>query len=305
MLNLIHPRFLTIIFSITLVSSLGYLFYNKMKMTKHTIYKYQTVTSTEVQKIVKAVGVVKSENEVEVRAPIGGRIDKILVEEGQKVKKDQILFYLSSNERAALLDAARARGEKEFQAWSKIYHSTYVIAPINGTIIQRRFEPGQTFSADNPILVMSDRLTIKAKVDETDVGKIKVGNLAEITLDAYPNNKIIGRVDKIGFNAIVENGVTLYVVDILPETQPEFMRSGMTANVDIIFEKNKKIIMIPLSYLSDEEGQYSVYVETVNGQIEKRIVQVGTIQDSKIEIIKGINAGDVIVSQTHETHQVN
>lgn len=260
-------------------------------------YEKETLQPADFQVQILATGTVRSENEVEIKAPISGRIDKILVEEGQKVKANQILLYISSSERAALLDAARSRGEAEYQEWTKIYNSTPVIAPIAGTIIQRKFEPGQSFNQENAILVMSDRLTIKAKVDETDIGNVVVGQSAEIILDAYPQEKIKARVDQIAFNALTENGVTTYQVDVLPLNAPAFMRSGMTANVKIEMQNKKNVLSVPLAAIQNRGEQQVVTIEDLQnrGTTIEKVVKVGLSHGHRVEIIEGLQAGDVLM----------
>lgn len=245
---------------------------------------------------VTATGTVRSENEVEVKAPIAGRVEKILVEEGQKVSRNQILFYISSAERAALLDAARARSPEEYEEWTHIYNMTPVIAPISGTVIQRKFEPGQSFNPDNPILLISDHLTVKTKVDETDIGQVVIGQNAEITLDAFPNEVVIAKVDQIAFNAVTENGVTTYVVDVLPTKAPVFLRSGMTANVKIKGEKKKNTISLPLAAIQNKGEQLYVITENKQTQdLEEVEVKIGPSHDRQVEIQSGLKDGDIVM----------
>src|SRR6185436_13241208 len=101
---------------------------------------------------------------------------------GDWVKKGQILAWLSSSERAALLDAARARGPEEVKKWEELYKPTPMLAPIAGTLIARNFEPGQGVNASDGVLVLSDRLIVRANVDETDIAQLRVGQAARLTL---------------------------------------------------------------------------------------------------------------------------
>src|SRR3954462_14818386 len=88
-----------------------------------------------IEDTVEATGVVQPLNRVEIKPPIAGRIEKLLVEEGTRVKAGQILGWMSSTDRAAILDAARAKGEDELKHWEDAYKPTPVIAPLSGTII--------------------------------------------------------------------------------------------------------------------------------------------------------------------------
>src|SRR5262249_54993338 len=146
-------------------------------------------------------------------------------------KKGQVMAWMSSTERAALLDAASARGEDELKQWEELYRPTPILAPIPGTVIARNVESGQTFTVSDAVLTMSDRLTVKAQVDETDIAQIALKQRASIVLDAYPQEKLDAIVDQIAYDAKTVNSVTTYVVDVLPRNTPKFMRSSMTANV--------------------------------------------------------------------------
>ncbi|RLI00640.1 efflux RND transporter periplasmic adaptor subunit, partial [Candidatus Bathyarchaeota archaeon] len=150
---------------------------------------------------VSTTGIVEPQNRVEIKPPIAGRIEEILGKEGDKVKKGDVLCLMSSTERAALLDAAHLKGEKELKYWEEVYKSTPLIAPIDGQVIVRAVEPGQTVTVNDTILVLSDRLIVKAQVDETDIGKVKLGQRAVITLDAYPDIKVEARVNHISYES--------------------------------------------------------------------------------------------------------
>jgi macrolide-specific efflux system membrane fusion protein len=243
-----------------------------------------------------STGIIQPENKVEIKPPIAGRVEKVLVTEGVKVKKGQILAWMSSTERAALLDAATSRGDKELKEWESMYRPTPILAPINGMIIQKNVESGQTFTTQDAILVMSDRLTVKAQVDETDIAQIKLKLKAKISLDAYPNQSIEAMVDQIAFDAKTVNNVTTYIVDVLPLSTPAFMRSGMTANV--VFEVTSKsdILTVPAEAIKYEDGKK--FLSVVNPD-DKKVpvlteVEVGISDGKKIEIISGVKETDSI-----------
>ncbi|MFH1848394.1 MAG: biotin/lipoyl-binding protein, partial [Candidatus Omnitrophota bacterium] len=122
----------------------------------------------DVAVTVATTGVIEPQNRLEIKPSIGGRIDSILVREGDRVKEGDILAWMSSTERAALVDAARAQGEEALRYWEEAYKKTPVIAPINGEVIVRSVEPGQTVTASDTVLVLSDRLVVSAQFDETD-----------------------------------------------------------------------------------------------------------------------------------------
>ena len=94
--------------------------------------------------------------------------------------------------------------------------------------------------------MLSDRLIVKANVDETDIGKVEVGQLAIINLDAYSQTRVEAIVDHIAYESKTVSNVTIYEVDILPAKVPPLFRSGMSANVDIIDNRKENVLLIPL-----------------------------------------------------------
>lgn len=280
------------------LAAAGYkIFINKSDTNEMTFVEY-TVELGDLEIQILSTGVVQPENKVEIKPPIAGRVEKVLVREGAKVKKGQILAWMSSTERAAMLDAASAKGPQELKEWEEMYRATPILAAINGTIIQKNIESGQTFTTADAILVMSDRLTVKAQVDETDIAKIKVKQNALITLDAYPEKKIQAQVDLIAYDATTVNNVTTYIVDVLPKEPPEYMRSGMTANVVFVVDSKRDVLVVPTEAIKSDGKKNMVSMKGADSkQRLEREVQLGISDGKKTEIVAGLQAGEKILVQ--------
>ena len=260
-------------------------------------YKEFKVVRSNMVLTILSTGFVQPENRLEIKPPIAGRVEQVLVDEGYKVKRGTILAWMSSTERAALIDAARARGKEELKKWEGLYRPTPIIAPIDGTIIQRNVESGQVFSSNDYILVMSDRLAVKANVDETDIAQIKMGQSAQIRLDAYPDKAVTGKVVQIAHEATTVSNVTTYVVDILPIKTPDFMRSGMTANVVFYVEEKENIITIPAEAIKVLNNDYYVLIKPkkTKAKPEKRKIKLGLNDGASSELIEGLSEGEIIL----------
>ncbi|HPI41481.1 MAG TPA: efflux RND transporter periplasmic adaptor subunit [Pseudobdellovibrionaceae bacterium] len=255
------------------------------------------VEPRDIEVSILATGTVQPENRLEIKAPISGRIDEVLVKEGQKVAKGQVLARMSSIDRAALIDAARSQGSDEIKKWQDIYRATPIIAPLSGMIIRRNIEPGQTIANTEAILVMSNHLTVNAQVDETDLAKIKLKQKAEIFLDAYPENKIPAQVDQIAFEAKTVNNVTTYTVIVLPETVPEMMRSGMTANISFILDKKESVLSIPNEVLQTKEGVVQVLLKNTTKTPQEVVIEVGVSNGKYTEVLSGLKKGDIVLRE--------
>lgn len=264
--------------------------------------KEYIISHGNIEITILSTGIVQPENRVEVKPPVPGRVEDVLVKEGQQVHKGQRLAWMSSTERAALLDAAASKGPEERKSWEEMYQPTAIFAPIDGLIIQRNVESGQTLTAADAVVVMSDRLTVKAQVDETDIGAIALKQKAQIVLDAYPNLTISAVVDKIAYDSKTVNNVTTYIVDVLPDEKKDsaknFIRSGMTANVTFFVNSKENILLAPTEAVKVKQGKAFVQRKEVasTGKIAEAEVVLGLSDGKKTEIVSGLNEGDIILT---------
>jgi membrane fusion protein, macrolide-specific efflux system len=249
-----------------------------------------------IQTFISTTGTVLPQNRLEVKPTVNGRIESILVQEGEKVTKGQTLAWMSSTERAALLDAAQGQSEAILKYWEDVYKPIPVLSPIDGEVIVARTQPGQTITTVDDVVVLSDHLIIRAQVDETDIGKIKLKQSAVITLDAYPDTKIKAAVEHIYYESTTVNNVTIYSVDLLPEDVPPFFRSGMNATIDFKAEGRENVLIIPVEAAHKDKNQSYVLlkVEDMKEPVKRRVT-LGITDDKNFEVISGIDINDKIV----------
>ena len=263
------------------------------------IIKEITPTVGTIETFISTTGTIYPKNRLEVKPPVGGRIESILVKEGEKVKAGQALAWMSSTERAALLDAAEGRGEEVKKYWKEVYKPIALLSPIDGEVIVATTQPGQTVTTTDAVIVLSDHLIARAQVDETDIGKIKLKQGAFITLDAYPGDKIKASVEHIYYESSTINNVTIYNVDLLPEDVPSFFRSGMNATIDFKAESKEKAILLPVDAVrKDKEESYVLLKQDGSNNPAKRVVKLGITDDKNYEILSGITASDTIIVTT-------
>ena len=249
-----------------------------------------------IQTFISTTGTVLPKNRLEIRPPVAGRIESILVKEGENVKEGQVLARMSSTERAALLDAAEGQGEKTLKYWEEVYKAIQLLSPIDGEVIVATTQPGQTVTTSDAVVVLSDHLIIRAQVDETDIGKIKLDQGAFITLDAYPNTKINAVVEHIYYESETVNNVTIYKVDLIPEKAPEFFRSGMNATIDFKAEGRANALLLPVDAVRKEKDEdYVLLKEAGSINPVKRSVKIGITDDKNYEIISGVTLDDTVL----------
>lgn len=247
-----------------------------------------------IRNVISTTGLVLPKNRLEIKPPVPGRLESILVKEGQDVKAGSIVAWMSSTERAALLDAARSKGEKELEYWQEAYKPIALLAPINGEVIVATMQPGQTVTTSDAVIVLSDQLIVRAQVDETDIGKVKASQKTIISLDAYPDNKIKAEVEHIYYESKTVNNVTIYEVDLTPDEVPPFFRSGMNTNIDFIESSRDNVLIMPLEAVYKDKDETFVLVARAQGH-SRRPVKLGLSDDKNVEVVLGLELKDKII----------
>jgi len=268
---------------------------------------------------VLSTGTIQPYTRVEVRSPVNGRIDKIEADEGDIVKNGDILAWISSEDRIALLDAARSALEsaqkskdeasiKEARTAYEIADRAYKPVPltnsISGEVINRSGEPGQNVTTQTVLFVISDRLVASVQVDEADIGKINLGQEAKIVLDAFPDEPVQAKVTKISREAIVVSDVVVYEVMVEPLKVPARWASGMTANVEFFVVRKPNVLVLPSSAIKERNDRKFALVLT-SDQAEPRKVETGATDGKMIEVISGLQEGDqvMLTSDQNQTGQ--
>ncbi|HAF94648.1 MAG TPA: RND transporter [Elusimicrobia bacterium] len=251
---------------------------------------------TDLSEVVDTTGVIAPENRVEIEPSASGRIEEILVDEGETIKAGEVLALMSSSDRVAILDAARAAGDDQYNQWKETYKPIKIISPISGTLILKNIVEGQTVNSGTVLFAISDKLLVAASLDESDVGRVKPGQRAVIVLDSYPDKKVRGTVFKILDEGTIKSNVVTYTVKIRPEKVPAFFRSQMTANIKITISERKNILLLPgIAVTTNPQGETAVIREFKDGVPVYAAVETGRNEGDKIEIVSGLKAGETVL----------
>ena len=173
-------------------------------------------------------------------------------------------------------------------------------APIPGIISAVSTQAGETVAAglNSPVFVIIidlRKLQVDAFVDETDIGKIRVGEKATFTVDSYPDRDFDATVQAIYPKAVIMDNVVYYdVVLHIDEPLTGQLRPEMTTNVAISLDARKAVLAVPLRAVSREQGKSGVYVLR-NGQAVRQTVKVGWKDPEWIEIVSGLNESDKVL----------
>ncbi|MBI5209166.1 MAG: HlyD family efflux transporter periplasmic adaptor subunit [Elusimicrobia bacterium] len=273
--------------------------FQRKKLNGRDQLRTVAVESGPIVEAVEATGAVEPLNRVEVRSPIAGRIDQLLVEEGDKVAAGQIVGWMSSTDRVAVLDAAQAKGKDEFARWQDAYKPTPIVAPIAGDVILRNVVVGEQVGSSAIIYAVSDRLIVSASVDEADIGRVKNGMPADITLDSFPDKTVGGKVFRVLFEGKNVSNVITYMVKISPDRVPANFRSQMTANIKLILRRKAGAVLLATSAIKENrDGEKTVLVPGPDGKPSRQAVKVGIESGEMTEILAGLKPGDQVFLQS-------
>jgi RND family efflux transporter MFP subunit len=172
-----------------------------------------------------------------------------------------------------------------------------LVAPFSGTVQGLTAQAGQVVSPGMPMLSLINNggLKIQAYVSQTDVAKIKTGDTANVTIDAFGTGTIFpATVTTIDAAQTQVNGSAAYLVTLHFVNPDGRLKDGMTGNVDIIAAEHDNVLEVPSNLVINDDNSYFVLVQ--NGStIQKQPVQIGLVGDNGMtEIMSGLNVGDHI-----------
>jgi multidrug efflux pump subunit AcrA (membrane-fusion protein) len=183
----------------------------------------------------------------------------------------------------------------QLEATRRNVENTRLIAPVDGVITKLNFHVGEIVSRGAPVAVVSNLTTLEAEVnlDETDVSRIQVGMPVVVSVDAFPGQKLNGQVTEIALSANVQSGVVLYPVTVRVDASTLPLLSGMTVNVAFPIEQRTDTLIVPYRAVETEGGQAYLTRVTASGS-ERVAVTLGLITDTQVEILSGVEEGDVV-----------
>lgn len=212
-----------------------------------------------------------------------------------RLQLDSILKGTSQEEieaARASLKQARIKADLDELAWK----STRIVSPIAGKVLMVMVREGDIINPQTPIAVVADtrQMLLKAEVDEIDIGKIKIGQPAEIRLDVLPERVMIGQVTAIDFLPKAGKEITVYEVTIAVDNEEGLILAGMNADGEIVVEEVNNVLTVPRSAIRRlPEGSFVEVVE--GGKQILRKIEVGLSDEIKTEVKKGLTAGEEVV----------
>src|SRR5438876_8424878 len=186
---------------------------------------------------------------------------------------------------------------------------TYMTSPIDGIAVSRHLEMGDAVSS---ILMLGSFATlvmtlgdtsvvyVKGKVDESDIGKVYLGQPARIKVESFKEKTFNGKVTKISPMGVEKDNVTTFEVRVSIQNPGGELKAEMTANAEIILEEHKNVLQIPEgAILYDKDKKASVEIPDPKGKEGKNkvAVNIGISNGAKTEVLSGLKEGDQVVLQ--------
>jgi HlyD family secretion protein len=193
------------------------------------------------------------------------------------------------------LDVARANLEVAKLNLAK----ATIVAPFDAVIADITIAEGKevsTMTYANPAISLVDpsRIEMNGVIDEVDIAQVKLGQEADIVLDALPDKKLKGKVTFISQIGTVEAGVVGYDTTVTLENPDEELRDGMSATAEIILERRDDVLLIPNRAIRGSTENPVVVVAT-DGQVEERQVTLGLSDGISTEVLSGLKEGERVV----------
>ena len=182
---------------------------------------------------------------------------------------------------------------------------TKIYAPIDGVVSSRNVEPGQIVSSGvtnigggTTLLTVADleRIYVLAAVDESDIGSIRTGQGAAVTVDAYPERSFSGMVERVATRGVSDSNVVTFEVKIeVRDERRALLKPEMTASVDIVIAESDDALVVPIEALTRRRGRYVVRVDAADAETIERKVDIGVRNDTTVEVRSGLKEGERVM----------
>jgi RND family efflux transporter MFP subunit len=288
-----------------------------------------TVATGSIARAVTVSGNIEPIRVVTVNAQLGGALRTLSIEEGSRVQTGQILAQVDDREISAQLGSAEAglevaRGtyerseqlrdrqvitaaeyERDRAAYAaaeaqvdqlraRLGYAT-VRAPIDGIVLEKNVEAGDVVGLQNALFTIADvsTLVVRVRVSELDVVSIREGDEVALVLDALPGELLTGRVRRV-FPAADPQTRLLPVEVALTGSEARRARPGFLARATFALGSKEGVLLVPASAIVQSTSGSAVFV-VEDDHARRRIVRTGVISEGRVEVISGLQVGDVVV----------
>jgi RND family efflux transporter MFP subunit len=243
-----------------------------------------------------------AESDLEIQK-VGYR-DEDIIAEGYSVPKSEkarmeLIKKINTKIERAELEASRSKIHQTMQSIEStkiLIQETYIRSPINGVVASKNMEAGEMIKEDSVIatLMNIDRVFIAMNVNEKEIKKIKSGQTVIFTVDAIGNENFKGSIDRI--TPVLDQKTRTIEIKAVMDNPGKRLLPGMFARAHIQCGTLENKIAVPLSSLIKREEDAGLLYIVKKGITFKQKVKLGAVFKNSIEIVEGIQPGDVIIA---------
>jgi RND family efflux transporter MFP subunit len=291
------------------------------------------VETTPAVESLRAVGVLAPADEVRLAFKTGGLVDAINVEQGQAVRKGQVLAALADDEvasavaqaravadqaardldrgRALLADEVTTREQVEdlttasavarAQLHAALFNARHarIEAPADGVVLRRLAEPDEQVAPGQPVLVVGNThggWIVRAALPDRAVVQLETGQAADVTFDAFPGRRFAATVIEIAAAADPQTGT--YEMKLAVDPAGARFMQGLTAKVVIADPDADAVAVVPVTSLLEADGRVAAVFVVAEGGIARRVsVETGRLFGERVEVLKGLSPGDRVITE--------
>ncbi|OQY37711.1 MAG: hypothetical protein B6229_07880 [Spirochaetaceae bacterium 4572_7] len=247
-----------------------------------TIYAVRTevANSVELKDYIKLNGDIVTSTNIDIYPDTSGKLSKLIVSLGDYVVKGQTI---------AEIDPSLP---------GQVYSTSPVISTITGTIIDLPYKVGSTISSTQiPVATVGDLtdLLVQVYVSEKDIAAIKIGLDSIVTFDAYPGIQFHAVITEI--SPVLNKSSRTMEVKLSIKENDSRIKSGMFASIKLITEVLNNVITVSSVSLTESADEAYLYTIDEQGVAHKQVVETGLAIDGVVEIVSGLNPGDVVVNR--------
>ncbi len=232
----------------------------------------------DIEDVIELYGYIEPEAEVNVISKVTGKLIKNVVEEGDEVRKNQVIAYVNQ-------DIPGVR-----------FKHYPVESPINGVVAKLLFDPGAMVSPQFPIatVISIDKVRVKTSVIEKDYAKLKLGEVARVYNDAYPDKWFNGRLIKI--SPVLDQLAHTAEIEIEIDNPEHLLRPGMFVRIELVVGRHQNVPVVSKNCVLKRLGKDIVFV-VENNIAHKKEVKLGYYDLYKYEILEGLKPADLVVAE--------
>jgi RND family efflux transporter MFP subunit len=281
---------------------------------------------------VTATGTLGSDEEISLGFKVGGIVERVHVDPGDRVRAGQTLATLDTREidaEVSRAEAAAEQAEREAARASRLFEGgvipqrqlddaltaarvaqadltkarfnrrfSVIVAPSDGVVLRRNAEPGELVAAGAPVLVVANGTrgyVLRVGLADRDVVRVRHGDAARVRFDAFPGETFEGRVTEIGGAADERTGT--YTVEISLPRDPRFV-TGLVGTAEIAAASGGEHPVVPVEALLEADGNRGTIFILSSGDstVERRSVRLARVTGDRVAVLDGLNGAKAVVT---------